>query len=209
MRISPPAKSRPSRWSSTSAGARMPSRRPIATALPPARSRRKQEAAQRIAAALAVIADGLGRLDGALTAIETRLETEAVEVAVAVAGKLAPALLAREPLRGDLPRSPRNAFTTWWRRRMSPCGSVPASMTPRRKRSRKSPARVASKGGLPCVSDREHLAAGDCRIEWADGGVNRDQCRDERRPSMKWSAATFRRATPPSRIGILETDSNE
>src|SRR6476646_3464306 len=38
------------------------------------------EAAQRIAAALAVIADGIGRLDGALTA------------------KLAPALLAPEPL---------------------------------------------------------------------------------------------------------------
>src|SRR4029079_18812920 len=31
------------------------------------------------------------------TAIETRLETEAVEVAVAVAAKLAPALIAREP----------------------------------------------------------------------------------------------------------------
>ena len=43
------------------------SRRPIATALPLGRNRRKQEAAQRIAAALAVIADGLGRLDGALT----------------------------------------------------------------------------------------------------------------------------------------------
>src|SRR6185312_5535635 len=58
----------------------------------------QQEAAQRIAAALSVIADGLGRLDSALSTIETRLETEAVEVAVAVAAKLAPALLAREPL---------------------------------------------------------------------------------------------------------------
>src|SRR5689334_7837361 len=56
-----------------------------------------QEAAQRIAAALAVISDGLARLDSALTAIETRHETEAVQVAVAVATKLAPALLAREP----------------------------------------------------------------------------------------------------------------
>ena len=76
---------------------RTPSRRPIAAALPPARNRPKQEAAQRIAATLAVIADGLARLDGALTSIETRLETEAVEVAVAVAAKLAPALIAREP----------------------------------------------------------------------------------------------------------------
>jgi flagellar assembly protein FliH len=58
----------------------------------------QQDAAQRIAAALAVISDGLARLDSALTSIETRLETEAVEVAVAVAEKLAPALIAREPL---------------------------------------------------------------------------------------------------------------
>ena len=33
----------------------------------------KQEAAQRIAETLAVISDGLARLDGALTSIETRL----------------------------------------------------------------------------------------------------------------------------------------
>ena len=37
------------------------------------------------------------RLDRALAGIEARLETEAVEVAVAVAGKLAPELIAREP----------------------------------------------------------------------------------------------------------------
>src|SRR4249920_1078799 len=54
-----------------------------------------QEATKRMADALSVIADGLGRLDNALTAIETRLETEAVEVAVAA--KLSPALIAREP----------------------------------------------------------------------------------------------------------------
>ena len=47
--------------------------------------------------ALAVIADGLERLHRALTGIEARLESEAVEVAVAVAGKLAPELIAREP----------------------------------------------------------------------------------------------------------------
>src|SRR5450830_499123 len=57
----------------------------------------QNEANQRVAAALGVIADGLARLDRALTGIETRLETEAVEVAVAVAAKLAPELIAREP----------------------------------------------------------------------------------------------------------------
>src|SRR5690348_14170991 len=57
----------------------------------------QQEAAKRIADALSAIAESLGRLDGDLAAIETRHETEAVEVAVAVAAKLAPALIAREP----------------------------------------------------------------------------------------------------------------
>src|SRR5690242_19538883 len=55
------------------------------------------EANERIAAALAVIADGLSRIERALTGIETRLETEAVEVAVAVGEKLAAELIAREP----------------------------------------------------------------------------------------------------------------
>src|SRR6185369_259555 len=55
------------------------------------------EAAQRAAAALAIIADAMQRLHGALSGIEARLETEAVEVAVAVAAKLAPQLIARQP----------------------------------------------------------------------------------------------------------------
>ena len=55
------------------------------------------EATQRIANALGVIADGLERLNRALASIEARLESEAVEVAVAVASKLAPELIAREP----------------------------------------------------------------------------------------------------------------
>src|SRR5258708_15930215 len=55
------------------------------------------EAAQRAASALQLMADGLDKLNRTLAGIETRLETEAVDVAVAVAGKLAPALIAREP----------------------------------------------------------------------------------------------------------------
>src|ERR1035437_6363907 len=54
-----------------------------------------QEQAQN--GALGLIADGMERLDKALAGIEARLEAEAVEVAVAVAGKLAPELIARGP----------------------------------------------------------------------------------------------------------------
>src|SRR5258708_32867246 len=57
----------------------------------------KIEADRRMADALERIATNLGKANDALQAIETRLECEAVEVAVAVARKLAPALIAREP----------------------------------------------------------------------------------------------------------------
>src|SRR5205807_905527 len=52
----------------------------------------------RAAVALERIAAGLDALARQLAAIEARLEAEAVEVAVAVARKLAPELIAREPL---------------------------------------------------------------------------------------------------------------
>ena len=57
----------------------------------------KVEADRRMADALERIAVNLGRANEALAAIETRLECEAVEVAVAVARKLVPTLIAREP----------------------------------------------------------------------------------------------------------------
>ena len=132
----------------------------------------QQEAAQRIAAALAVIADGLGRLDGALTAIETRLETEAVEVAVAVAAKLAPALLAREPLVEisalatdcfhHLVAAPHVAVR------------VGSGIYDTAKEKIEEIARARGFEGRLAMTPDETLAAGDCRIEWADGGVNRD-----------------------------------
>src|SRR6516164_6815063 len=57
----------------------------------------KAEAEQRTAAALERIAAALAELNRGLSAVETRLENEAVEVAVAVARQLAPELIAREP----------------------------------------------------------------------------------------------------------------
>src|ERR1700728_1816328 len=56
-----------------------------------------EAAARRMADALERIAVNLGKANDALQAIETRLECEAVEVVVAVARKLVPTLIAREP----------------------------------------------------------------------------------------------------------------
>jgi flagellar assembly protein FliH len=133
----------------------------------------QQEAAQRIAAALAVIADGLGRLDAALTSIEKRLETEAVEVAVAVAAKLAPALIAREPY------AEISALATECFQHLvsTPHVAVRVGADIYDTAKEKIEEIVHTRGfeGRLAVMSDESLAPGDCRIEWADGGVIRDQ----------------------------------
>jgi flagellar assembly protein FliH len=133
----------------------------------------QQEAAQRIAAALAVISDGLARLDSALAAIETRLETEAVEVAVAVAAKLAPALVAREPF------AEISALATECFHHLVSPPHVAVRVGPdtyeMAKEKIEDVARARGfEGRLAVICDKT-LAPGDCRIEWADGGVIRDQ----------------------------------
>jgi flagellar assembly protein FliH len=133
----------------------------------------QQEAAQRIAAALAVIGEGLARLDGALTAIEARFETEAVEVAVAVASKLAPALITREPL------AEISALATECFHQLVAAPHVAvrvgAAIYETAKNKIDEIAHARGFEGRLAVMPDETLAPGDCRIEWADGGVIRDQ----------------------------------
>ena len=131
-----------------------------------------QEATQRMAAALSVIADGLGRLDNALTAIETRLETEAVEVAVAVAAKLSPALIAREPF-AEIAALATECFHHLV---STPLVSVriAADIHGTAKEQIEEIARAGGFDGRLAVISDDNLAPGDCRIEWADGGVIRD-----------------------------------
>jgi flagellar assembly protein FliH len=133
----------------------------------------QQEAAQRIAAALTVIGDGLGRLDGALAAFEARLETEAVEVAVAVASKLAPALVAREPL------VEISALATECFHHLVAVPHVTVRVGSAIYETAKTKideiAHARGFEGRLVVTRDEAIAAGDCRIEWAEGGVIRDQ----------------------------------
>ena len=132
----------------------------------------KVEADRRLAEALNRIADNLGKATDALAAIETRLECEAVEVAVAVARKLAPALLAHEPfaeisaLAGDcfreLVTSPHIAV------RVNDALYAPA------REKLEDIVRAKSFQGRLAVLAEPDIAVGDCRIEWADGGITRD-----------------------------------
>jgi flagellar assembly protein FliH len=131
------------------------------------------EANQRVAAALALIGDGLSRLDRALTGIEARLETEAVEVSVAVAAKLAPRLIAREPF-AEISALANECFhqlvTT-----PHVVVRIGADSYDAAKQQLEEIARARGFEGRLVVMSDEDLAPGDCRIEWADGGITRDQ----------------------------------
>jgi flagellar assembly protein FliH len=130
------------------------------------------EADRRVAGALERIAVSLAEANNALGAIEARLECEAVEVAVAVARKLAPALIDREPfaeiaaLAGgcfrELIAAPHIAVR------------VSDSLYTAAREKLDEVARAHGFEGRMVVLGEPAIAAGDCRIEWADGGVNRD-----------------------------------
>lgn len=132
----------------------------------------KTEAAERTANALAVIASGLERIEHALSGIEARLETEAVEVAVAVAGKLAPELVKREPFAEisalatecfhQLVTAPRIVV------------HIGADIYEDAKARLEDIARSRGFEGRLLVQPDPAMKPGDCRIEWAEGGVNRD-----------------------------------
>jgi flagellar assembly protein FliH len=133
----------------------------------------RDEAEQRIAAALGVIGEGLARLDQSLSGIEARLETEAVEVAVAVAAKLAPQLIAREPF-AEISALANECFHQLV---TSPhvVIRVGNEIYDDAKDKLEEIARAKGFEGRLVVLADEAMAPGDCRIEWADGGVNRDQ----------------------------------
>jgi len=131
------------------------------------------EAAQRASDALALVADGLSRIDRALAGIEARLETEAVEVAVAVANKLAPELIAREPF------AEISALATDCFRQLVKTPHIAVRIgtdiydTAKDKLGEIAHARGFE--GRLVVEPDGALAAGDCRIEWSEGGVTRDR----------------------------------
>ena len=131
------------------------------------------EAAQRAANALQLMADGLDKLYKALAGIEVRLETEAVEVAVAVAGKLSPALIAREPF------AEISALATECFQHLVKTPHVVVRVGPAiyeiAKDKLEAIAQARGFEGRLVVMAEDSLAAGDCRIEWADGGVARDE----------------------------------
>lgn len=132
----------------------------------------KLEADRRIAAALDRIASNLAAANDALNAIETRLECEAVAVAVAVGRKLAPALIEREPF------AEIAALASDCLRQLvaSPHIAVRVNDALYAATREKLDEIVRARGfeGRLVVLAEPHIGPGDCRIEWADGGIDRD-----------------------------------
>jgi flagellar assembly protein FliH len=133
----------------------------------------RAEAAQRAADALALIGDHYAKLDQALAGIEARLETEAVQVAVAVAGKLAPELIAREPY------AEISALATECFQHLVKTPHVVVRIGPEiYELAKEKLAEIAQARGFEgrlVVKAEPALAAGDFRIEWAEGGVAREE----------------------------------
>src|SRR5580704_495976 len=135
------------------------------------------EAAQRSAAALERVAARLEDVMRGLSGVEARLETEAVDVAVAVAKKLAAALIEREPL-AEISALAMDCF-----RHLVTAPHVVVRVSDAQHASVGKPIEemVRSRGlaGHLIVLAEPDIRTGDCRIEWADGGVNRDRSATE------------------------------
>jgi len=130
------------------------------------------ESGRRIAAALEHIAAGLTVAIDGLKAIEARLECEAVEVAVAVARKLVPALIAQEPF-AEIAALAGNCF-----RELVTAPHIAVrvndALYAAAREKLEDIARARNFEGRLVVLAEPEIAVGDCRIEWADGGINRD-----------------------------------
>jgi flagellar assembly protein FliH len=130
------------------------------------------EVNRRIAATLDNVAKSMAAANEALQAIEARLECEAVEVAVAVARKLAPTLVAREPF-AEIAALASDCF-----RQLVAAPHIVVRVNDAvyatAKESLEDIARARTFEGRLVVLAEPDIAVGDCRIEWADGGLNRD-----------------------------------
>jgi flagellar assembly protein FliH len=129
--------------------------------------------AQAQSEALGLIADSMERLDKALAGIEARLEIEAVEVAVAVAGKLAPELIAREPF-AEISALATESFNHLVKAPHVVVHIGTEAFEPAKVKLEEIAGARGFEGRLVVLSDPA-MAPGDCRIEWADGGVARDR----------------------------------
>jgi len=132
---------------------------------------------RRTAVAFEQIGGAIQQLAGSLAATQLKLETEAVELALAIARKLSPELILREPF------AEIAALATECLRQLTAAPHVVVRVNDAlhetaRERLEEIAQSRGFEGRLVVVAEPE-IAVGDCRIEWADGGVVRDQAKTD------------------------------
>ena len=173
MKISPPANGRPSLWSKPNARRADAESQAYRNGFAAGLAQAQNDDARKATAALGAIVDAMERFNTALTGIEARLETEAVQVAVAVAGKLAPELIAREPL-AEISALATESFNHLVKAPHVVVHIAPEIYEAAKVKLDEIAQSRGFEGRLVVMSDTA-MSPGDCRIEWADGGLARDR----------------------------------
>lgn len=137
-----------------------------------AEAQTRTEAERRSALAMENIGAAIERLTASLSSIERKLEVEAVEVAAAVARKLAAELVAAEPMT-EISALAGGCLSEL---RSTPHIAIRVHESLHAQTQEKLTQIAAARGfdGRLVVLGVADIAPGDCRIEWADGGVTRD-----------------------------------
>ena len=129
----------------------------------------KAESDRRAALALEEIKIAMAGIAARFAGIETRMETEAVDVAVAVARKLCSAMIAAEPL-GEVTGLVAECFSHLVATPHLVVRVNEALYEVAREKIERLAKPSGFQGRLVILAEPE-VATGDCRIEWADGGV--------------------------------------
>ncbi|MBR0897231.1 flagellar assembly protein FliH [Bradyrhizobium tropiciagri] len=129
----------------------------------------KVESDRRMAQALEEIGTAIKGIAARFAGIETRMETEAVDVAVAVARKLCNELVAREPL-GEITALVSDCFSHLVATPHLVVRINDALYEAAHHNIEQMAAHSGFQGRLVILAEPT-IATGDCRIEWADGGV--------------------------------------
>ena len=142
-----------------------------------AEAQARTEAERRSAAAFERIASGIDQMRASLKTVEDRFEAEAVEVALAVGRKLANELIAREPF-AEIAALADQCFRELL---AAPhlVVRINGALYGDAKEKLDELARARGFEGRLVVMADADLASGDCRIEWADGGLKRDRASTE------------------------------
>lgn len=129
----------------------------------------KVESDRRVALALETIGVSIKSMAARFSNIESRMETEAVDVAVAVARKLASELIAREPL-GEVTALVADCFAQLVSTPHIVVRINDALYEAAHTRI-EALAKQSGFSGRLIILAEPSVQTGDCRIEWADGGV--------------------------------------